>query len=152
MTYGCDCMYIDDLQAWQVEEALLSDCIFIAEISDVDPNLGRFQLTVVESFDGDAVGTMYTGVYDMFCGPYVAEEGRYLLYTRFTEDGLLSVNSCGVSRSFTHPEYGIPVPKEIAPYPKEGKEQAWLKEFNQHAKVLLQQEIERLRSLSIDSI
>jgi len=148
----CDCMYIENLQTWQIEEAKRSDCVFIAEVLSIDNNLGKFDFRVVESFDGDAIGNMYTGVYDMFCGPHIGNEGNYLLYLRFTDNGLLQVNSCGVSRSFEHPEYGIPVPKEMAPYPKEGGEQAWLKEFNKHAMVFLQQEIERLRSLTNDTI
>lgn len=100
--YACICgiLRLKDLQLQEIET---SDCIFIAEITEISSDKRFFSATVIESLDGgDLIGNTYTGKNWKSCSPFVDTLGTWLLYG-INEDDFLRLNSCGISRSFVDP-------------------------------------------------
>lgn len=101
--FACDCNQ-RSLAEMQKAEMENSECIFVGEIFEVDPNLAFYKIRVVESLDGgDLQGNIYIGKNLKYCQPYVDKKGYWLVYGAM-EDGFLEMNTCGLSRTFNEPK------------------------------------------------
>ncbi|PIB30617.1 hypothetical protein [Maribacter sp. 4G9] len=101
--FACDCNQ-RSLAEMQKVERENSECIFVGEIFEVDPNLAYYKIRVVESLDGgDLQGNIYIGKNLKYCQPYVDKKGYWLVYGAMV-DGFLEMNTCGLSRTFDEPQ------------------------------------------------
>ncbi|KAB1065292.1 hypothetical protein [Salibacter halophilus] len=104
--FGCSCPPVTLEQA-RKKEFTNSTFIVIAEVTEMglnkSKNAMKFRIQVKENFKGDLQkGENYKILSSMYCGP-VIESGTYLLYLSL-HDSVISVNSCGLSRSIFTPE------------------------------------------------
>ena len=101
---ACECKIQKRLESLQNLEFENSECILIGEVLEIDSENDTFKVKVVESFNGDKTGKIYSGIYNRYCEPIIDQKGQWLIYGNINEQGLLDINSCGLTRSFAHPE------------------------------------------------
>ncbi|MBS9462507.1 hypothetical protein KIM67_08800 [Flagellimonas sp. 389] len=120
-SFACICKFkkLPELQKLEFEN---SESIFIGEVVEIDTLYRTFKIKVLESFSVDVIGTVYNGSNDKFCGPTVNEKGKWLIYGNFNAENLLEINTCGLTRSFEHPENNISVTRLPIPPPSNTKE------------------------------
>ena len=148
--FACDCKVPKSLKAVQDREFENSECIFIGEVIKIDTEKNSFEIKVIESFSGDEIGKIYSGIYDDLCGPIIDEKGKWLIYANYSSDNLIEINACGITRSFKRPEYNVSAtrpPEPLPPNEKESKSKAEKKraEWKLRAKSDLENEIIDLR-------
>jgi len=150
--FACSCPPIFKLAQIQKIEIENSECIFIGEVIEVDNEELTYKIRVTESLDGnDIPGNIYTGKNWKGCEPFIEENGKWIIYGHM-EDGFLSTNKCGISRSFENPVIVIKL-KELELY--ENKTQSEKKLIFQKlrdeeimkARKELENEIEHLRKI-----
>ena len=142
---ACNCSIPKSLIAVQNYEFENSDCIFIGEVLKINPEKNTFEIRVVESFTGDEIGKVYSGIYDNQCGPIIDGKGKWLIYANSNENGI-EINTCGLTRSFEYPEDNITATSEFLKlYKTEFNEKERNTDLKIRAKLDLKNEIINLR-------
>jgi len=110
---ACQCPF-KTLSDWQKSEVKNSQCIFIGDVISINQADSTFIIKVIESLDGgDDIGNLYIGKNWKVCGPDVGKKGKWIVYGNIY-DGFLTLNSCGISRSFDYPViFPAPPPLEL---------------------------------------
>ncbi len=147
---ACTCSVPKSLKAIQDFEFENSECIFIGEVLELDPDSSIFKFKVVESFKGEEIGTVYSGKYDKMCGPIIDETGNWLIYGNFNDENQIVINHCGLTRSFNKPENNISATKPPPPPTPNKKEtesevEKQIADWRLRAKSDLESEINGLR-------
>ena len=142
---ACNCSIPKSLKAVQDYEFENSECIFIGEVLKIDSEKNTFEIRVVESFNGDEIGKIYSGIYDNQCGPIIDGKGKWLIYANSYENKI-EINTCGLSRSFEYPESNITATSEFLKiYEKEYKQEKRDSDLKFRAQLDLKNEIINLR-------
>ena len=105
----CTCATPKSLEAQQEHNFSISDVVFIGEVIKINQEKNTFKVEVIESFKGINSNQIYDGSFDPFCHPYINEKGKWMIYGFINEDCIVEIISCGISRSFKHPENNIMV-------------------------------------------
>ena len=106
---ACECPLPKSLESVQKREFENSDCILIGEVLEFDLENDTFKVKVIESFNGDENGKIYTGIYNRYCEPIIDKKGKWLIYGNTNKEGLLEISLCGLTRSFENPEKNMQV-------------------------------------------
>ncbi|PQB07308.1 hypothetical protein BST83_09175 [Polaribacter filamentus] len=142
---ACNCSIPKSLKAVQDYEFENSECIFIGEVLKIDSEKNTFEIRVVESFNGDEIGKIYSGIYDNQCGPTIDGKGKWLIYANSYENKI-EINTCGLTRSFEYPESNITATSEfLKTYEKEYKQEKRDSDLKFRAQLDLKNEIINLR-------
>jgi hypothetical protein len=159
MAYACICpdtLSFEELQEIEFER---SNSILIIDVLKVDHETGSFKFKVVELLKGSGNSeAVFTGINVEACGPSVFRKGMWLVYGNMGMDNTLSINPCGLTRSFEHPEYNVyaghkpppPPPSEQLTMEEKIKHQQSLEKWRREnvvlAKTNLEDEIISLRN------
>ncbi|MDD7913763.1 hypothetical protein [Polaribacter ponticola] len=142
---ACNCSIPKSLKAVQDYEFENSECIFIGEVLKIDSEKNTFEIRVVESFNGDEIGKIYSGIYDNQCGPIIDGKGKWLIYANSYENKI-EINTCGLTRSFEYPESNITATSVfLKTYEKEYKQEKQDSDLKFRAQLDLKNEIINLR-------
>lgn len=111
---ACQCIGIEDLKKAQQEDFEDSDLVFVAKVtkvykSDEYKKKGWFnnivyELKVTENYKGTEIGTIVKGHALTSCDIYPKENETWLVYANKGKKGMISLSSCGISRSIYQPE------------------------------------------------
>ena len=103
-SFACTCAPQIKLDSQRKEEIKKSKVIIIGIVSKINLNKQKFELKVREVFKGNLrVDQVIIGQSIFSCVPFVDKNGEWLIYGNF-ENGMLTINTCGLSRSLNHPE------------------------------------------------
>ena len=142
---ACNCPIPKSLKAVQDYEFENSECIFIGEVLKIDSEKNTFEIRVLESFNGDEIGKIYSGFYDKQCGPIIDGKGKWMIYANSYENKI-EINTCGLTRSFEYPESNITATSEfLKKCEKKIKEEKRNSDLKSRAKIDLKNEIINLR-------
>jgi len=129
--YSCTCPIPKSLKALQEYEYEKSTSILIVNILKIDRESGSFDFEVIEVLKGKSKPSIeLNGVFDKQCGPSITQLGKWLVYGNTRESKTLSINACGLSRSFEHPEYNVSAGHK--PFPPPPSEPSSAEERNRH--------------------
>ena len=113
-SFACQCDFIEDLPETQREDFVNSDLVFVAEVikvyeSEESESKGwydkvMFELRVTENFKGTKREAIIKGAVLTSCDISPIENETWLIYGNRNNDGLISISSCGLSRSILRPE------------------------------------------------
>ena len=144
----CTCATPKSLEAQQEYNFSISDVVFIGEVIKINQEKNTFKIETLENFKGINTNQIYDGTFEPFCHPYINEKGRWLIYANINEQCVIEVISCGISRSFDHPEDNFMVlpspPPPVPPELKKDKEEL-IKErsdYKQKIKNIAQKDLE----------
>ena len=101
--FACSCPVYKNLEIFQFGEFEQSECVFIGEVLEFNPEKMSFRIKVIDSFKGTENGLIYEGTYDQQCGPIINGLGKWIFYGHTDSNGVLNVNECGLTRSFENP-------------------------------------------------
>ena len=132
--FACSCPVYKNLEIFQFGEFEQSECVFIGEVLEFNPEEKSYRIKVVDSFKGTENGLIYEGTYDQQCGPIINGVGKWIFYGHTDSNGVLNVNECGLSRSFENPVH------DFLDYEKSKSE------ISKQAQTDLELEIEGLRN------
>ena len=108
MAYACICPDTLSFKELQEIEFERSNSILIIDVLKVDHETGSFKFKVVETLKGSGNSEeIFTGINFEDCGPSISRKGMWLVYGNMGMDNILSINACGLTRSFKHPEYNV---------------------------------------------
>lgn len=105
--FACSCPVYKNLSTFQYAEFEQSECVFIGEVLEFNPEKKSCRIKVIESFKGTENGLIVEGTYDQQCGPIINGLGKWIFYGHTDLNGLLRVNECGLTRSFENPVHGL---------------------------------------------
>ena len=114
---ACDCARINDLDAFQRESYSTSELIFIGELTESNED-GSYEFRIIELFKGDVPDSVVAGEYRTSCSAFPdTGEHFWLVYANPNANGVIDINSCGLSRSFEFPflmneQASVPPPPE----------------------------------------
>jgi len=148
-SFACTCGRPISIEAIQIGEFEDSECVFIGEVLEVNRKEKSFKIKVIESFKGSDEETIYAGTYDEQCGPIINEKGKWLIYGDLNDENVIEVNICGLTRSFTNPEYNPVIDGLIAKRLKESVNMDNEK-FITEARKVFEDEIKNLRKKKKD--
>ena len=155
--FACDCGPPENLDSIRAQEYKNSDVVFTGKIVFLSEGWTEFKIQVTETFKGDIKrGQVIAGMNNITCVPYINGGGQWLIYGKM-ENGMLSINQCGLSRSFKNPDENryfsiIPVPP--LPVVRDSSSDAGRiktmvdmgKQYQERAVAELKKEIEMLRN------
>lgn len=144
---ACNCPVFKNLAAIQQSELNNSQCIFVGKVLEINKKKNTFKVEVIESFTETNSGTVYEGIYDEQCGPIINELGTWLFYGNFFGLRYLTVNSCGLTRSFKNPDFNIMACKEMPKKEQNESESHWKRKWNKIAIRSLGEELKNLRKI-----
>lgn len=133
-SFACICKFkkLSEMQKLEFEN---SAYIFIGEVLEIGASHKMFKIKVIESFKGGAIGTVYNGSNNKFCGPIINEKGKWLIYGNFNVENLLEINTCGLTRSFEHPEKNISATRLPIPPPSTKKSESQVEKRKRQRKL-----------------
>jgi hypothetical protein len=105
--FACSCPVYKNLEIFQFAEFEQSECVFIGEVLEFNPDEKSYRIKVVDSFKGTENGLIFEGTYDQQCGPIINGLGKWIFYGHTDSNGILRVNECGLTRSFENPVHGL---------------------------------------------
>ena len=139
MAFACICPDTMSLKELQEHEFEKSNNILIIDVLEIDRKDDSFSFKVLEVIKGRSNSIkILNGVNNGYCGPSVLRTGKWLVYGNLGTGNILSINPCGLTRSFEHPEYNVYAGHKPPPPPP--SEQSALEEKIKH-----QQSLEKWR-------
>ena len=105
--FACSCPVYKNLEIFQLGEFEQSECIFVGEVLEFNPEKKSYRIKVMESFKGTENELIFEGTYDQQCGPIINGLGKWIFYGNTDSNGVLKVNECGLTRSFENPVHGL---------------------------------------------
>jgi len=105
--FACSCPVYKNLEIFQFAEFEQSECIFIGEVLEFNPDEKSFRIKVVDSLKGTENGLIYEGTYDQQCGPTINGLGKWIFYGHTDSNGVLKINECGLTRSLANPVHSF---------------------------------------------
>ncbi|NDV15659.1 hypothetical protein GO009_06435 [Muricauda sp. TY007] len=147
---ACTCKTPKNLKALQDYEFENSEFVLIGKVLKIDLNNNTFQVKIIESFKGEEKGKIYNGIYDKYCSPIIDKKGKWLIYGNLNSEKLITINTCGLTRSFESPENNIsatypPVPPILNKKKSKSQDEKKLAKWKLRAKSDLKNEIADLR-------
>ena len=107
ISFCCSCNFELEYSESLEHEIKESECIFLADVVEIDTSTSTFKFIIIEEFGVIEAGHSMIGNYNRYCGPIVDEPGLWLLYGNTNIDGQFSINSCGLTRSLNNPNSNI---------------------------------------------
>lgn|SRR5690554_452956 len=150
---ACDCSRIEDLIETQKESHSYYELIFIGELIKSNED-GSYEFKIIEFFKGKQPDSTVMGKYQTSCSAFPDMTERiWLVYANPDENGIIDINSCGLSRSFEAPF--LMNEKATVPPPPEWnnddltlsmvKHYQLMTKYKVKALIILRDEIEQLR-------
>ncbi len=103
-SYACTCVPPLKLDSQRTEEFEKSKVIITGIVSKLNQKEQKFELKISEVFKGNLkINQDIIGQAIFSCVPFVDKNGEWLIYGNY-ENGMLTINTCGLSRSLNHPE------------------------------------------------
>ena len=106
-SFACICSADMELQEARDYEYEKSEIVIVGEITYLSSDKKAFEIKILEKLKGDfQVGQVLQGKNNYYCEPIIDSLGTWLIYGG-TENGKLTINECGLSRSFDKPEENL---------------------------------------------
>lgn len=137
----CTCKPLGHWEKATPKEYEYVDNVFIADIT-IDKNQTDYRITVCEVFKGNLkAGQTLNGKNIGTCGPYVDEDGEWVLFGN--NKAHFKVSDCGLSSNIAQPRELLPPPiKSGIDYDKQ------IQERKTRARENIQKQIKMLRKMS----
>ena len=150
-TYACTCSCTDlkEIQRYDFETSQL---IFIGQVTEINDDY-TYQFKIVEILKGQHTDSLINGNPLGYCENVPRKQDlNWIVYTSLDDDGTISMDECGLSRSFRMPyllceEASVPPPPDTRIGETWGSIESELTqiEYKKRALEVLQAEIEQLR-------
>jgi|JI9StandDraft_1071089.scaffolds.fasta_scaffold74770_3 hypothetical protein len=102
-TWACDCK-IKSLKENQDLSYNYAQLIFIGDVVEIDTTTGNYKIEIVEILKGKSKAKIVKGTAMTSCSGFPGL-GRWIIYAESFDGDTIEFSSCGMSRSFSDPQY-----------------------------------------------